>query len=49
MESIVQEIRYSVRSLATRPMVAVVAVLSLSLAAIGVYGVVAHAVTAAHP
>ena len=31
MESLFQEIRYSVRSLATRPLVAVVAVLSLSL------------------
>ena len=31
MEPLVQEIRYSVRSLATRPLVAVVAVLSLSL------------------
>ena len=31
MESVIQEIRYSVRSLATRPLVAVVAVVSLSL------------------
>ena len=31
MESLVQEIRYSIRSLAMRPLVAVVAVLSLSL------------------